>query len=190
LEAGPDLIDSIYTLSSLFLFAISPVSLAVAGGLIVLLLISSALISSSEVAFFSLSPNDLDKLKNEQSPTSKRIIKLLETPRSLLATILIWNNLINIAIVIVSDYVLRNILTGELCEGWATNILNVASFLPWTVSSMASTINLLITVVAVTFCLVLFGEVAPKLPLIRLVKRMWMKRLILRLRKALIQRGK
>ncbi len=127
-----------------------------------LLLIGSALISSSEVAFFSLSPNDLELLKNEQSPTSKRIIKLLETPRSLLATILIWNNLINIAIVIFSDYILGNLFTGDLCKGWATNLLNVASFLPWSIGSLANAINLLITTVAVTFALVLFGEVAPK----------------------------
>lgn len=162
MEPGLDLVDSIYVLSSLFFLTASPVSIAFAIGFVLLLLIGSALISSSEVAFFSLSPNDLELLKNEQSPTSKRIIKLLETPRSLLATILIWNNLINIAIVIFSDYILGNLFTGDLCRGWATNLLNVASFLPWSINSLANAINLLITTVAVTFALVLFGEVAPK----------------------------
>lgn len=169
---------SAYAFFPLLFFALSPVQLAVGSGLVVLLLISSALISSSEVAFFSLSPNDLEKLKGEQTPTAKQIIKLLETPRSLLATILIWNNLINIAIVIVSDYILRNVLTGDLCEGWATNILNVASFLPWTVHSIAQVINLLITVVAVTFCLVLFGEVAPKV--YAKINNVWLSRLMAR----------
>jgi len=136
------------------------------------------LISSSEVAFFSLSPNDLDTLKTEQSPNSKRIIKLLETPRSLLATILISNNLINIAIVIISDYILRNIFTIDICEGWASNLLNVATFLPWSISGIAKAINLLITVVAVTFCLVLFGEVAPKV--YAKINNVWLSRLMVR----------
>ena len=162
MEAGPDLLNTIFSLSSFFFLSVSSLHIALAGVFIVLLLVCSAMISSSEVAYFSLSPNDLEELKSEQSSNSKRIIKLLETPRTLLATILISNNFINIAIVIISDYVLRNIFTLVICEHWAGQLLNTCSFLPWTVGSIAQGINLLITVVAVTFCLVLFGEVAPK----------------------------
>jgi len=59
---------------------------------VIILLLGSALVSGSEVAFFSLSPNDIDDLKQENSKTSNRIIKLKEMPRTLLATILISNN--------------------------------------------------------------------------------------------------
>jgi len=162
LEAGPDLLSIIFSLSSFFFLSVSSLHIALAGGFIVLLLVCSAMVSSSEVAYFSLSPNDLEDLKGEQSPNSKRIIKLLETPRTLLATILISNNFINIAIVIISDYFLRNIFTSVICERWAGELLNSCSFLPWSIATIASGINLMITVVAVTFCLVLFGEVAPK----------------------------
>ena len=141
---------------------ISSLSLALASLLILLLLISSALISGSEVAFFSLSPNDLSKLKAENTPISKRILGLMEAPRALLATILISNNFINIAIVIVSDFVLRNTITGEICLNWAIAIKEIFTFLPWSNQGIANAINLLITVGIVTFLLVLFGEVAPK----------------------------
>ena len=67
---------------------------------VIILLMCSALISGSEVAFFSLSPNDIDDLKQDNSKTSQRIIKLKEMPRTLLATILISNNFINIGIVV------------------------------------------------------------------------------------------
>ena len=129
--------------------------------LIVLLLLCSALISGSEVAFFSLSPNEQDDLEKEKSKSSNRITNLLEKPNKLLATILISNNFINIAIVIISDYVLRNTITGSVCTHWASNLKTFfpsMTDLDW----WANLINLLITVVGVTFLLVLFGEVIPK----------------------------
>ena len=160
--AEPDLLDLALNLLPFLLLEISSLSLVLASLLIFLLLISSAFISGSEVAFFSLSPNDLENLKVENSTTSKRLLNLLETPRTLLATILIGNNFINIAIVIVSDYVLRNTITGEICEAWATDLSNLFPILPWSISFVAKAINLIITVGIVTFALVLFGEVAPK----------------------------
>ena len=164
LEAEPDLFDLALDLLPFFLLEISSLGIALACLLILLLLIASAFISSSEVAFFSLSPNDLEKLKSEREnvPNTKRLLTLLESPRTLLATILISNNLFNIAIVIVSDYVLRNLITGEICAVWATDLMELFPFLPWSVSFLAKTINLVITVGIVTFALVLFGEVAPK----------------------------
>ena len=160
----PDLLDLALNLLPFLLLEISSLSIALASLLILLLLISSAFISSSEVAFFSLSPNDLERLKSEKEnvPSAKRLLNLLETPRTLLATILISNNFINIAIVIVSDYVLRTMITGEICAAWASNLMELFPFLPWTISFLAKAINLIITVGIVTFALVLFGEVAPK----------------------------
>ena len=178
MEADPAFLDFALTLSSFLFLATSSMNLAIAGGVILLLLIGSAMISSSEIAYFSLSPTDLEQLKSEQSDNSKRIITLLETPRTLLATILISNNFINIAFAIISDYVLRQIFTEAICEQWATQILGNLSFLPWTASSLAQGINFLITIVAVTFCLVLFGEVAPKV--YAKINNVWLSHLMAR----------
>ena len=131
--------------------------------LLLLLIVASALISGSEVAYFSLSPNDVRDLVEEDSVTSRRIISLKEKPRTLLATILIANNFINIAIVVISDSVLKSILGKEkLLEigNWLFDSF-LGSFL--TVSQLANGFNFLLTVIGVTFILVLFGEVAPKL---------------------------
>ena len=102
--------------------------------------------------------------EEEDSDSAKRIIQLKSTPRLLLATILISNNFINIAIVIISDFVLNNILPQAICEGWASSIFNVAGFLEYcfTAQRLGYIIHFSITVGFVTFLLVLFGEVAPK----------------------------
>ncbi|MEL7021692.1 MAG: DUF21 domain-containing protein, partial [Bacteroidota bacterium] len=111
-------------LCALFLFATNttPVEVVVATILILLLLMGSALVSSSEVAFFSLSPNDFEKLEQENSAVGNQIIFLNNRPRYLLATILISNNFINIAIVILSDFVIRQLLPPELITGWAEQL--------------------------------------------------------------------
>ncbi len=130
--------------------------------LIILLLIGSALISGSEVAFFSLSSNELIELRRERSAASKLILKLRSIPRILLATILISNNFINIAIVILSDYILRGYLPIDICEQWAKNIYFFFEIETSETSFLANLLHTSITVVGVTFLLVLFGEVAPK----------------------------
>ncbi len=130
--------------------------------LVILLLFCSALISGSEVAFFSLTVNDLEKITQDDSKATRRILKLREIPRKLLATILISNNFINIGIVILSEFILRNLLPEDLSQQWATQLTSVLG-LSFEVSRMATLIHLLITVVGVTFLLVLFGEVAPKI---------------------------
>ena len=105
------------------------------------LLLLSALISGSEVAFFSLSAKGLDELDHEKPGLALRVRKLLDHPRRLLATILIANNFINIAIVIIS--------------GLLTDSLRLSSIWPyWAV--------FLFQVVAVTFLILLFGEILPK----------------------------
>ncbi len=131
--------------------------------LLLLLLFASALISASEVAYFSLTPKDLEGLKEEPNENSSRIKRLKEHPRNLLATILISNNFINIGIVILSDYLLGRMITQATLEVWSESL--IASLgIDWvSISFLASITSVSITIVGVTFLLVLFGEVAPKI---------------------------
>jgi len=105
------------------------------------LLFLSALISGSEVAFFSLSPNEIQKINSGKSTSSKTASKLLNNSHELLATILVSNNFINIAIVILSTYVVNSIFD------FGTALL----------------FGFLIQVVLITFILLLFGEIIPKI---------------------------
>jgi len=171
LEPEPDLLLLLSELLG-FLLAFPSLELGTAIFLVVILLLCSALVSSSEVAFFSLTPNDLARLEIDETTASKRILQLKAKPRKLLATILISNNFINIAIVILSDYAIRNAIPEETFTNWANGVINFLnlgslsngwfSFLS-SVSGWAKFFNLSITIVAVTFLLVLFGEVAPKI---------------------------
>lgn len=143
---------------SFFLFSIW--TIVWSGVALLILLVCSALVSGSEVAYFSLSPNDLDNLEKESDKSNKQVLKLRNKPRKLLATILIANNFVNIAIVILSDYIIRNLLGEELLlqiGEWMTQ------FMPGEPDFLGRIVNFLITIVGVTFLLVLFGEVAPKI---------------------------
>ena len=83
---------------------------ALAGIVIMLvLLLLSALASGSEMAFFSLNPPQLQEIKSRKGVAEQRVLKLLENPRRLLATILIFNNFVNIGIVIISTYVTQSL---------------------------------------------------------------------------------
>ena len=114
---------------------------------LVLLLICSALISGTEVAFFSLSQADLNQ-HVEETKGESLVINLLQRPRKLLATILITNNFINILIVLLFAN-LGGILFAEL-----NYTLNLYFF--------KVSLRFLIEVVLVTFLILLFGEVLPK----------------------------
>jgi putative hemolysin len=130
---------------------------------IVVLLIGSALVSGSEVAFFSLTHNDFETLKEEKTNSSRLILYLKDRPRTLLATILISNNFINISIVILSDFLLKLLLPELLLEQWADGLASLMGFASAAEGNpLAGVLSFLITVVAITFLLVLFGEVAPK----------------------------
>lgn len=107
---------------------------------ILVLLLMSAIIAGAETAYFSLSAKDIYFLKTKEKQSARIASQLLEQPKMLLATILVANNFINIAIVI------------------TTNVL-VVSILPQPINHI---ISFLIQVVCVTFLLVLFGEVLPK----------------------------
>ena len=104
-----------------------------------ILIILSAFISGSEVAFFSLKSSDIQKVKNDNS--NKHLIKLIERPNLLLATILILNNFINVCIIILSAY-------------FATSLIYFPESL---------ILQLFVQVIVITFFLVLFGEVTPKI---------------------------
>lgn len=115
----------------------------------IILLIASALVSGSEVAFFSLSPQLTKSLVKEQSPTSESILEMIQSPRELLATILISNNFINVAIILLSSLISAEVFLP-------TNL----QFGSMVIAS--STIVFLINVVLITFLILLFGEVVPK----------------------------
>ncbi|MEM6394719.1 MAG: gliding motility-associated protein GldE [Bacteroidota bacterium] len=131
---------------------------------IFLLLFLSALVSGSEVAFFSLDNQDYEELETEEDPAAKRLLLLRDYPKRLLATILIANNFINIAIVLVSSLLLNRLFPTAVFESWAAGLID---FIPlignvFTPEKLGSFFSFLITVLGVTFLLVLFGEVAPK----------------------------
>lgn len=108
--------------------------------LLILLLVLSAIISGSEVAFFSLTKKDILDCRNGESHREKNIAKLLEQPKSLLATILIANNLVNVAFITLSTFVAWSIVGAHTTEGIVLVTLTV------------------ITSAAIVF----FGEVVPK----------------------------
>ncbi len=140
MEDSPEPYSRILFLPLLFLQAI-PAD-AIFGILAMLvLLFFSALISGSEVAFFSLGHNQLEAIRKLKKKTDSLIINLLERPKRLLATILIANNVINIAIILLSTIVFR-----ALFDFSASPIL-----------------GFLIQVILVTFIILLFAEILPKI---------------------------
>ncbi|MBX2955790.1 MAG: gliding motility-associated protein GldE [Cyclobacteriaceae bacterium] len=107
---------------------------------IAMLLIISGLVSGSEVAFFSLKPEDLDRCRESDERSDKTILELLSKPRQLLATILIMNNTVNVGIV------------------------TLATFLMWELSGTRKPEEIIVGVVTfvITFVLTFFGEIVPK----------------------------
>ena len=73
--------------------------------------------SGSEVAFFSITASDKINLEEEETANNNRILLLLSTPKKLLATILIANNFINVAIVMVSTFVADNLINNNALSG-------------------------------------------------------------------------
>ncbi len=111
---------------------------------LVALLICSALISGAEVAFFSLTPSDFLGDSGKRTNAQKIVIRLLEKPKKLLATILVANNTINIAIVLLFDTV-----TDEFFGNMNAVVLGI-------------NFKFIIEVGIVTFLILLFGEILPK----------------------------
>ena len=163
MESDSDIPDPDYY--SFFLFvslaALLPIGFVLVALLIVLLL-SSAIISSSEVAYFSLSPADIKGFKERTEKSEKRILGLLEKPRMLLATILITNNLINVAIILVSENLVDQLFQETFFRDLGVYLSGFSSLKFLSAESWTQFVDVLITVGLVTFVLVLFGEVMPK----------------------------
>ena len=105
-----------------------------------LLLALSALISASEVAFFSLDPQTINELEESERKTDKNILRLLQTPQRLLGTILIGTNFLNVAIIL-------------LLTHFTTSVLNFKS---------VPLLGFIFQAIFITFMLLLFGEIIPK----------------------------
>jgi len=135
------------------------------GGIVLLLflLLCSALINGSEVAFFSLDRNQLRTIEDAEDRSGERILSLRQKPRRLLATILIASNLVNIAIVILSYYLLRILLPTGTFSHWGDAVYMLPAFSWLTAYQWAAFFSFMITIVGITFLLVLFGEVVPKI---------------------------
>ena len=107
--------------------------------LAIILLGASAMISASEVAFFSLTPDDHSRVEDEEHPSDNIISRLLHKSERLMATILIGNNLVNVAIIMLFTH-----------------------FMNATIAEISPTLSFLLQTVILTFLLLLFGEIMPK----------------------------
>ena len=125
--------------SLLFAYAIDT-NLAFGFTVIIILLFCSALISGAEVALFSLSQKEIDETIQENDAKGKIIAALLEKPKKLLATLLVANNFVNIAIVILFSYAGKSMFAAIT----------------------QPVLKFILEVLVVTFLILLFGEVLPK----------------------------
>lgn len=106
----------------------------------ILLLIGSGLMSGSEVAYFSLRPEDIERLKTDRRKKARTVLKLYSNPEKLLSTVLVANNTINIAIVLLAAF-----LSARLFD-----------------FSDSPLLGFIINIIVITFILLFFGEVMPK----------------------------
>ena len=123
-------------------FSAPSASAVVAACIAALLLLCSAFASGSEIAFFSLTRENLDEMAESKSSRDKRVIDLLKDPEKLLATILIVNDFVNVGVVMLLNFFFIQVL--DFGEG-------------------AEWLEFLLMTVLLTFLLLLFGEVMPKI---------------------------
>lgn len=113
-----------------------------AGLLAIFALLSvSSVIAAAEVGFFSLVPAQIELLKNTYTPSSQRVIQLLEKPKKLLATIVVAHNLVNVGVIVLSETIFHEVFDF----------------------SAEPLLGFIIQVVIVTFLILLIGEVIPKI---------------------------
>ncbi|RZS71398.1 gliding motility-associated protein GldE [Pseudobacter ginsenosidimutans] len=130
------------------LLAVNAQSTTILGAVILMLLLLSFFVSGAKLAFFSLTFRDVNMLKTKQDTGWKRIATLLEEPRKLQASLTVANTLINIAIIILSNYLIDEILIfDEAQEG----------------STMMILLRYAIKVLIIASLIILFGEVLPKI---------------------------
>ena len=133
-----------YFIHTTYLFAavIDPQGITVLGFLLLGLIMFSFVISGSEVAFFSLNFKDVNLLKTKQQPAYQRILDMLEAPKLLLASLILANYFANIAIIIVSNLILDNIIQLQPPE--------------------AIWIEYSVKIFIIATIIILFGQVIPK----------------------------
>jgi putative hemolysin len=107
---------------------------------LVFLLLASAFISASEVAFFSFRPEDIEKIRNNRGKKARSVLKLYNNPEKLLSTILVANSTINITIVLLSAFI-----SSKLFDFNSSPVL-----------------GFIVEAVVITFLLLFFGEIMPK----------------------------
>ena len=113
----------------------------IAFGIVVILLLCSGFVSASEIAFFSLNPADRNTIDESEQKADAKVASLLNDSERLLATILISNNLVNVAIIIILYFCFdKTIDFGQ-----------------------AVWLEFLVMTVLLTFLLLLFGEIIPKI---------------------------
>jgi len=132
---------SVHELFSFQLLVITPAEITILIFIIVILFMLSFLLAGSEIAFFSLTQKDINMLRTKKQPAYRRIVHLLEQPKTLMAAMLIANSFINIAIILISNFIINIWIEGF---------------------DMANGLIFLIKVVSISFILLLFGEVLPK----------------------------
>ncbi len=139
-----ELIDppSLQVISNYTVFASLEMSGIISIVFLLFLLMLSGFASGSESAFFSLGPTEKETLKNENSKNSKIVLQLLDRPKELLAVLLITNNFVNVAIIILSSTILDSFFTESL---------------------LGPTARFLIEVIGITFVILMIGEVIPKI---------------------------
>lgn len=120
-----------------------PVSITALIALItsILFLAISALISASEIAFFSLDPQTLKELESSDQKPDRRIIELIENPQRLLATVLIGNNFVNVTLIILLSYFTNSVISFE----------------------NSPLLGFIFQTIIITFLILLFGEITPKI---------------------------
>ena len=132
-----ELIDQICTVS----VHMPSTGVWIAFGIVIVLLLCSGFVSASEIAFFSLTPNDRSTIDEGEHKADEKVASLLDDSERLLATILISNNLVNVAVIIILYFCFdKTIDFGQ-----------------------AVWLEFLVMTVLLTFLLLLFGEIIPKI---------------------------
>ena len=132
-------LSSLQNISDLVVFQPITIGVVFAAVLAALLLFVSGFASGSEIAFFSLSPTDLAEIDDEKTPTDQHVKELREDSERTLATILITNNFVNVTIIMLCNYVFASLVQFK-----------------------AAWVEFLCITVLLTFLLLLFGEIMPK----------------------------
>lgn len=134
-------VNEFFSLFPFTILAITPAATTVLIFLLALLFILSFLMAGSETAFFSLSFRDINMLRTKKQPAYRRIVNLLDHPKTLLASMLISNSFINIGIILISNILIDSWIAGLHLTFWPAFLMK------------AGTIG---------FLLILFGEVLPR----------------------------